>query len=311
MATGEPKAISPQRRRSLSRAGQHDDPFRPLEPECQVLQFDQPLSADELLKAGKLFRSRPDVQLYAYGRASRNLDFLDYFPGLQRLQLALYDLDDVAGLALIAGSLRELRFGPTRKKVSLRFLGTMPCLSALFLAGHKKDIAAIQTAPISQLGLSMLTLPDLSVFLPLDKLSDLSIILGGTRNLALLPQFRRLEKLTLMRISKMADLAIIAELSSLRELYLEGMRNVSTLPNLSLLTSLRRVRLDTMKGLTDLSPVGAAPALEELNITNMPQLDVDSFRCLVGHSQLKTIWAYTGRTKVNQAIKHMFPGIAR
>ena len=30
------------------------DPFRPLEPECSVIQFDQPLTPEEMRRAGDL-----------------------------------------------------------------------------------------------------------------------------------------------------------------------------------------------------------------------------------------------------------------
>jgi internalin A len=89
------------------------------------------------------------------------------------------------------------------------------------------------------------------------------------------------------------------------------MRNVNTLPGLSGLTRLENVELDTMKGLTDLWPIAEAPALRRLSVSAMPQLTAESFRCLVGHPALDELWAYVGKTKVNDEIKRMFPGIAR
>src|SRR5260221_2423382 len=59
------------------------DQFRPLEPECKVIQFDQPLTPAESQKAAGLIVNRPDVQLYVYGRATRDLSFLHYFPTLK------------------------------------------------------------------------------------------------------------------------------------------------------------------------------------------------------------------------------------
>ncbi len=312
MAIDKPKAHALHYRRSLSHRAEGADPFRPLEPECQVVQFSQPLGDSELRRAGSLLAGRPDIQLYVYGNASRDLDFLSHFPGLKRLQLALYGLEDASGIANVAGSLEEFRFGPTKKTFSLQFLDAMPALRGLFLAGHKKDLAAVQAAGgIRELGLSMITLPDLRVILPLSELSALSIILGGTRDLALLPKFRRLEKLMLMRITKMSDLGVLAELTGLKKLHLDWMRNITTLPSLAPLARLKRVRLDTMKGLTDLAPVAAAPALRELSVTNMPQLKAENFRCLIGHPHLERLWAYVGRQKVNEEIKRLLPAVAQ
>ena len=83
--------------------------------------------------------------------------------------------------------------------------------------------------------------------------------------------------------------------------------------NLSLATLKRLddVRLDTMKGLTDLSSVAAAPALRRMYITNMPQLTAACFDCLLRHSRLEELWAYTGKSRVNEEVRRMFPGIAR
>ena len=146
MAIDKPTAHALHYRRSLSHSAHGADPFRPLEPECQVVQFSQPLSESELRRAGALVAGRPDIQLYVYGNASRDLDFLSHFPGLKRLQLALHGLEDASGIANVAGSLEEFRFGPTKKTFSLQFLDAMPALRGLFLAGHKKNLAAVQAA---------------------------------------------------------------------------------------------------------------------------------------------------------------------
>jgi hypothetical protein len=121
------------------------DPFRPLEPECKVVQFGQPLTPEQLQRAGELMRGRPDVRLYVHGRASHDLDFLRYFPGLRSLQLAIYELDDIAGFSHVEGSLSELIFGRTKNSFSLRFLVAMPQLKTLVLEGHRKDLASIET----------------------------------------------------------------------------------------------------------------------------------------------------------------------
>jgi hypothetical protein len=86
---------------------------------------------------------------------------------------------------------------------------------------------------------------------------------------------------------------------------------VTQLPGLAALTRLANVELDMMKGLTDLAPVAAAPALRRLVVTGMPQLTAQSFRCFLGHPRLQELWAHTGKQAVNDAIRQMFPAIAR
>jgi internalin A len=288
------EACTPQHRRFLTtdpamidRLG---DPFRPLESECNVIQFDQPLTAAQMRRAGELIAERPDVQLYVYGRASRDLSFLRHFPALGRLHLSLYELDDIAGFTFVAHSLDELNFGQTKQTFSLRFLATMPQLKKLFLVGHKKDLPVIGSLHnLTGLGLSGITLPDLSVLLPLMALRELSIFLGSTTNLSLLPRLLALENLFLMRITKLSDLSVLGDLAGLRTLRLDWMRNVTSLPSLAGLPRLEDVTLDTMKGLTDLSPLAAAPALRRLSIVAMPQLTAESFRCFLGHPALREL----------------------
>jgi hypothetical protein len=288
------------------------DPFRPLEPECKVVQFHQPLTRSQLERAGELVAGRPDVQLYVYFDASRDLNFLQYFPNLRRLHVALYKLEDVSGLAAVAPSLEELTLGKTKKTFSLRFLEPMTQLRSLFLVCHKKDLPVVGgLTGLTSFGLSGVTLPDLSLLLPLRALRAFQLSFGGTVNLALLPRLPALEELWLMRITKLSDLGVLADLAGLTKLQLDWMRNVATLPSLGRLTRLGDVTLDTMKGLTDLSPVAAAPALRSLMVDGMPQLTAESFRCLLGHRRLEELWLYTPRAKVWEAVARMFPGIAR
>ena len=98
---------------------------------------------------------------------------------------------------------------------------------------------------------------------------------------------------------------------ALTSLRLDWMRNVTRLPSLARLARLDNVELDTMKGLADLAPIAAAPALRRLVVGAVPQLDAASFRCFLGHPRLEELWAYTGKSRVNDAIKRMFPAIAR
>lgn len=288
------------------------DQFRPLDATCKVIQFDRPLTPAQLQQAGGLIADRPDVQLYVYGREIQDLRFLHYFPTLRRLHLALYKLEDIAGFSHVTGSLEDLTFGETKQTFSLRFLATIPQLKNLFLVHHKKDLAVLGgLGNLTGLGLSGITLADLSMLLPLTGLRALQIFLGSTTDLALLPRLPALEELWLMCITRLSDLGVLGDLAGLRKLQLDWMRNVTSLPSLARLVRLEDVILDTMKGLTDLSPVAAAPALRRLTVAAMPQLTADNFRCFLGHPRLEELWADTGKIKVNEAVKVMLAGIAR
>ena len=291
---------------------QFGDPLRPLEPDCQIVQFSASLSPAQLQAAGRLVVDRPDVELYVYGKASPDLDFLRHFETVRHLHLALYELEDIGGFSHLRGGLESLTFADTRRKFSLRFVEAMPWLKKLFLVGHKTDLPCIQTlAELEDLGLSGITLPDLSPLSPLVKMRKLALFFGGTTNLAELPRMCRLEDLFLMRITKLSDLGVLGDVVGLKTLRLDWMRNVTSLPSLARHVDLEDVTLDTMKGLADLSPLAAAPALRRLVVTAMPQLTAENFSCLTGHPSLQELWAGTGRSRVNQRIKQMFPLIAR
>src|SRR5258706_4649869 len=316
MSEPAPASATPFHRRFLSLNAaireRFGDQFRPLEPDCKVIQFDEPLTPAQLQTAAGLIENRPDVELYVYGRAIRDLGFLRDFGALKRLHLALYELEDIAGFSHVAGSLEELTFSETKKGFSLHFLAAMPQLKRLFLQHHKKDLPVISgLGNLNRLGLSGITLPDLSLLLPLTALRELSIFLGSTTNLALLPGLAALEELWLMRITKLSDLGMLGDLTGLKKLHLDWMRNVTTLPNLARLVGLTDVILEKMKGLTDLTAVAGIPALRRLHIFDMPQLTAESFQCFRGHPRLEELWVETGRKKGDAAAKGMVPGIAR
>jgi len=43
----------------------------------------------------------------------------------------------------------------------------------------------------------------------------------------------------------------------------------------------------------------------------MRQLEADSFRCFISHPRLEELHAYTGKQATSEAVKRMFPRIAR
>jgi len=316
METAGASAMARLRRRFLftdpANVKAFGDPFRPLEADCAVVQFEQPLSPDQLRRAGELLAGRAEVELYVHGRASRDLDFLEWFPGLRRLHLSLWELEDIGGIDAVAAGLETFTFAPTRRRFSLRFLEAAPALEQLFLAGHDKDISVISSlSRIASLGLSRITLPDLALLIPLRRLKSLKVLLGGTRNLRSLADLEALEDLFLMRITGLSDLGVLAELAGLATLRLDWMRNVTSLPSFARLARLEWVNLDTMKGLTDLAPIASAPALRRLWVSNMSQLTAESFAPFVGHPTLSELSARTGKAKVNAAVRAMFPGVAR
>ena len=161
------------------------------------------------------------------------------------------------------------------------------------------------------LGLHGVNLADLTPLTPLRRLKTLRLGFGKTRDLWRLPEFAELESLRLLRVSELASVDVLRDAVSLKTIELSWMRNIARLPNLSRLKRLEELHLDTLKGLADISGAAAAPALRKLVACATPMLTAESFRCFLGHPALRELFAGIGRTRDNEAIKRMFPTIAR
>ncbi|GLQ89976.1 hypothetical protein GCM10007898_35510 [Dyella flagellata] len=297
--------------------GHGQDSFEPLGPECTLVAVRLPMTPVDLEKLARLLEGRPEVTLRFHSAPVTDLDFLKYFPGVRRLSVDLWSLEDIGGFSHLQGKLELLSFGNTKKRHSLKFLEGMPALEKLSLEGHAKDIASVsRLTRLTSLGLRCITLPDLSILAPLRELATLGIAFGGTPDLAHLAELPQLQTLSLFRINKLYDLSILTKLTSLKTLDLDSMRNVMSLPSLESLTHLEEVTLETMKGLTELSAVAAAPNLRQLTIAGMAQLDVAAFRCLVGHPHLQKLrlWSSLGgavnlKKSVREAVRQLLPDI--
>ena len=167
-----------------------DAQLRPLDPRCHVVQFSNPLSDAELRKVAGFMRVYPGVSLRVYGHYGNgcNLDFLKYFPFLRRFQVDVFDLQDIEGLRHLPDNLEFLNFSQTRsRRFSLAFLSRFRSLRRLYIESHRKDIAALsELTSLKELTLRSITLPDLSLLVPLRHLVSLDIKLGGTKDLSLL-----------------------------------------------------------------------------------------------------------------------------
>ena len=284
--------------------------MRPLGPRCRLVQFDSLLTDADFRRLTGFLERYPDVTLRAYGGydgSIRNLDWLQHFPRLRRFQVdALYELDDIAGLRHLPENLVELGLGQTRKKLSLAGLQRFAGLRRLALEGHTKDIQAVSgLRQLADLTLRSVTLPDLSVLLPLWALRALDLKLGGTRDLSLLPELAPLRYLEIWQVRGLHDLTPVGEVESLEELVLQALKNVTVLPDMQRMGSLRWLHLETMKGLSDLAPLRQAPALEQVRLVDMPHLQPDALAPLVGHPTLRAASIGLGSQRNNDRARHL------
>jgi len=284
-----------------------DEAFGPLEPDESKVRVTDPLDSESYVRIAKLIAARADVQLWIDNRAT-DLEMLSFFPGLRRLGVTSLRLASWEGLRHVAGSLSELHMGDTLRPVSIAPMAQLRSLTALGLHGPVRDVEAIGgLRGVEDLQLRSVTMPDLTLLLPMSGLRSLLIGLGGTADLSLLPRLAALEELELWRIRGMRDVSVLGSLPRLRRLTLQSMSAVTHLASFRDAHGLRRLALDTMKGITDLRPVAEAPALEELLLVSMTHLGPESLRPLVGHPTLRRgVWGF-GSTRKNVAAYDLLP----
>ena len=264
----------------------------PLDPRCETVQFGEPLTEDEHRCLSEFLKDYPNVSLRAFclhTRSLPNLTFLRHYPFLKSFAIDDLSLESTDGAEFLPDALEYFSFGQTRsKKLSLEFLGRFKDLRELYLESHIKGIEVLsRLAALERLTLRSITLPDLAVLLPLRNLWSLDIKLGGTKDLSLLSRIGRLKYLELWMVKGLQGIEPVGEIDTLQNLFLESLKNVAALPSFRKLRALRRVTLDNLKGISDLKPIAEAPALEELFVVRMNQLQAENFRPFVGHQTLR------------------------
>jgi hypothetical protein len=237
-----------------------------------------------------------------------DLEFLRFFPFIRHFGAVtlFHSLKSIDGLRHLAPNLESLDIGATKSKLDLSVLARFSGLKTLVLEGQTEGIEAIsKLTALEDLTLRSITLPDLSLLLPMTELRALDIKLGGTKDLTLLPRIGKLQYLELWMVKGLTDLSAVGRLPHLRYLFLQALRRVEALPDLSANKELRRIYLRTMKGLRDLRPLATAPSLEQLLLIDMRHLQPEDLRPLVGLPNLKGVDIGLGSDRKNQAARTM------
>lgn len=286
-----------------------DDQLSPS-PDLVVLQFGRPLTDSDHQRVAIFLEANPQVTFRMWSSFSRpaDLEFLKWYPRLKRFAVSgFYNLRNFRGLRYLPDDLESLEIGQTKARdFSWNQLVRFRKLRQLYVEAQTKDLSAIsQLTSLEELTLRSITLPGLELLIPLKRLWSLDLKLGGTSNLAALPQLKKLKYLELWMIRGLADLSMLPKVPTLQSLFLQALKNLTELPSLENLKALRCVHLQTMKGLRDLAPVAKAPRLEQLIAVDMRQIPVEGFRCFVGHPKLKAIRIDLGSLKRDAAVHEL------
>lgn len=279
--------------------------LRPLDARCRTVQFKKQLTDEDFQRLAKLLRKHPDVGLRAYGSydgSIKDLEFLRFFPQLREFSAdAMYQLESIEGLRHLSPELHSLVLGQTKRRLSLTPLERFTNLRRLYIEGHTKDIGVVaDLAELRSLTLRSITLPDLTMFAPLTRLKALNLKLGGTNDLKGIEAFSDLRYLEVWMVRGFSDLSRVSGCTSLEMLFLQALKKVQLLPDLRSLHRLERVHLETMKGLTDLTPLLTAPALREVMVMDMGQLQPEQVAVLAQHRTLQRAGIGLGSARKNE-----------
>lgn len=296
------------------------------------VQFTRSLTPEHHEQIAAWLGSHPGAGLRVYGNYRGEISNLEFLSHYKRLRV--FDIDsmygatpDLSGLRHLPSDLGQLHLGVESGDAGETLLGRCIAISDLTISEHKKlpENLAAQTSVrrlslagpfrgiehtkrlvgTEELVLARQTLPELSAVTHMTLLSSFRLVLGGTKDLSQLSQFRDLAYLHVASVRGLADLATLSQLTSLEHLRLEEMRNVTNLPDMSRLSRLRKVELHTMKGLTDLAPVAAAPALEEFWLASAMHLQPEVVLPFVGHSTLRRARIGFGSKRKNQLAEQL------
>ena len=294
---------APKAERRMVSSPLTEEMLRPSPAGRGIVQFGyQPLTDDDYRRLAAWLEDYPEMTLRAFSSAAiLDLEFLRFFPSLRNFAAdTLWNLASIDGLRHLPETLRGLGLGATKRALDLRILQRFPNLRWLYLEKQHKGIEVVsQLTSLEEITFRSITLPDLSLLLPLESLLSLDVKLGGTNNLALLPRIGKLRYLELWRIRGLSDVSTVGELPHLRHLFLQALPQVTTLRDFGRARSLRRIHLEGIKGIRDLRPIATAPALEELVLGDLTQLQPDDLRPLAGHPTLRAVTAHLGGARKN------------
>ena len=253
------------------------------------VQFSEQLAARDLQILAQFLERHPHVETRVHGFSTRPFDLrsLSAVHSLRALSLEARLLQHVDALTAFK-HLQRLRVGPIDHFLPLDVLQALPALRELEVRGRHAGVSAIASCTgLEALGLINTPPVDLS-------------------RLACAPVLR---ELTIAHNAQpLSDMRVFTALARLE------LRDVAlfTLPDLAQNTALATIVMRNITRLRNLAPLARAPALRELEIAGMPQLEVWDFSPLSSRPQLRNLHVEIGsRTKSREVYRLLHVGKTR
>ena len=174
------------------------------------LCIQKPKTDVELRRISELWNGRRDVELQLWGYAVQDLEFLRYFSGLERFNVQVPIVRNIDGLRHVEDSLKEFTLASTTVRLSLHPVARCARLESLHLQRQVKDFGALRSLTgLRYLGISGVSLPDLSPLVTFEQLRSLFLGFCKPIDLSLLGRFTDLEALHIIKMNKLRDLSAL------------------------------------------------------------------------------------------------------
>lgn len=240
------------------------------------IQFDEALTGAQLDVLAAFIAEHPEVELRVHS-STFDLVRLQRFGALRSLVIDVATACNSGALQALQ-DLRRLRIGAMAERLPLDALHALPKLRALELAGRKADLAGVAACA---------------------ELESLTLVDAPPLHPAHLRSAPHLRELTIAH--GRVHLEELTALPSLTKLELRDLR-LTELPDFSKNAQLQTIVLRNIRTLRDLRPLTTAPALRELRMERMPQLEVWDFEPLAAGAKLHSVAVDAGSRRKNREI---------
>lgn len=243
----------------------------------------------------------PHVDFRVFDMELHDLEFLVDFPALKRVWVDGLSLTSLDGLRHSPDDVEMIRFGFSRRRLDLQALSRFTELRSLYLEKHTKNIEVISGfEQLEELTLRSVTVSDLSLLVPMQRLRALELKLGGTKDLRLLSSLGSLEYFEAWMVKGLTDLSSVAEVPTLRFLFLQALSKVERLPDLGGNSALVRAHLEGLKGLTSVDEVVSAPNLRDVVLLGLPNIAPEALAPFGAHPALERALVGLGSARKNK-----------
>lgn len=283
-----------------------------------LVQVEDALESNEISDLANWMRRNTSVELRFFSGLSSaspydDLTFCELLHGVERVRFDLHNAVSFDNIANIAGELKSLHIGRTRRKIrDFEFLDKAKMLCKLSLAGQENAIEFLprmkNLVSLALINFGAAALKSLRLPARLNGLRMQSCRLEEPFN-----DYQSLEKLLAVQLVQCKFLGgydWISKCRSLRSLHLDSC-DIESLPSYPASESTKGIYLKNLPLVSDLNSLERFANLEEIAIYEMPQLSIPRLPDFFGSEKIRFLRYCLGKgmrsTKKDKAFQLRFP----